>query len=80
MIEFLRHRTHDLDIDRFGQPGQFFERIGDFPGGIAGFDADQEGVFIRLVRDVKISRNGSLLSYGSNIDPRFATMTAVGVP
>ena len=40
MGELLRYRANDLDVDGFGQPRQFFQRIGGSPRLILTLDGD----------------------------------------
>jgi len=57
VIELLRNRADHLDIDRFGQAGEFFQRIGDAPVGVAGFDAHEERALLRLIGNEHFVRN-----------------------
>src|SRR5215213_9875268 len=61
MGELLGHGSDDLDVDGFGQPRQFFQRIGGSPRLILALDGDQEGMFSGAVGGMWRAWNGSLL-------------------
>ena len=61
MRELLRYRADDLDVDGFGQPRQFFQRIGSRPGLILTLDGDQKGMFGWAVGGMGRAWNGDLL-------------------
>jgi hypothetical protein len=49
MRQFLGDRADDLDPCRFGESREFFERVGDLPGGAVLVDGDEKGMLLRLV-------------------------------
>jgi hypothetical protein len=61
MGELLRYRANDLDVNGFGQPRQFFQRIGGSPRLILTLDGDQERMFGWAVGGMGRAWNGSLL-------------------
>jgi hypothetical protein len=84
MRELLGHRAHDLDVDGFGQPRQFFQRIGGSPGLILALDGDQEGMFGWTAGGMGRAWNVNLLVVIVNLDsdglvivPRRGVKTAV---
>ena len=61
MRELLCYRADDLNVDGFGQPRQFFQRIGGRPGLILTLDGDQESLFSWAVGRMGRAWNGNLL-------------------
>ena len=68
MGELLGHRAYDLDVDGFGQPRQFFQRVGGSPGLVLMLDGDQEGMFGGAVGGMGRAWNGNLLGITFNSD------------
>ena len=66
--ELLGYRADDLDVDRFGQPRQLFQRIGGRPGLVLTLDGDQEGMFGWAVGGMGRAWNGSLLGIIVSLD------------
>jgi hypothetical protein len=61
MRELLGDRAYDLDVDGFGQPRQFFQRIGGRPGLVLTLDGDEKSVFGGAVGGMWRAWNGNLL-------------------
>jgi hypothetical protein len=68
MRELLGHRAHDFDVDRFGQTGQFLQRISGSPRLILTLDGNQERMFGWVVGGMWGAWNGSLLGVIVNLD------------
>jgi hypothetical protein len=66
--ELLGDRPDDFDVDRLGQPGQLFERIGGGPGLSGALDGDEQGVLGGTVGRKWDASDGSLLGMASSMD------------